>query len=1140
MESAPDPGPWRVSVLGPVTVAGQVHLAPKPRALLAGLLARPNVTVSADQLVDAIWGDAPPRSATGSLRSYLHHVRVAVGPDRLRREPSGFVLVVRRDELDAYRFEDLAAAGRAALATGDRRRGRELLTAALRLWRGPAFDGQRGLALVAEEAARLDELRYAVTLDRIDAELIDADLTNAGLTNANLTVVESPAVETIDAEPLARVAAMRDELIGLVAEFPFREDIRSRLMVAHYRLGDADAALASYAEGRDILSTERGLDPGPRLRRLATSITAGVDAEELLRTELATFASKRADVVSAAGETPVNASTDSIADSGSSEENRRAATDPGDNSGAVPRTGGDSVPNELPHGSRTFTGREREKKMLREHLTAPAQSASISGLPMRDGSTRRAAVLTGAGGVGKSALAAHIAHQVADGFPDGQLYVNLHGSTPDVVRPTLVEVLARFLRSLRVGATAIPTDPVAAAALYAELTQQRRILVVLDNVAVDSAAIDSAAIEYGALDSVALDDAGLVDADIPESSPSADDSSVGERISLADLLPSGPGCGVVLTSRRALSVPDAVSLHLDVLPEPDAIDLLARIIGTERLAAEPDAAADVARRCGCLPLALSIAGARLAARPDTDIRVFADRLAAHRQRLSELAVEDLGVRSSFLISYRDLADSGAARVFRLLGLLDGPDFGVPVVAALTGLPPARAGELLTELVAARLVEFRTTEDDAAGTDSTAETPTETPAENPADASTSAGRYALHDLLRLFARELVEESETATSRSAASDRAFDWYLESAVAATRVVAPAYEWRLKLAAAAHSNTAHSNTARSNTAHSNTVHSNTARSNAAHSDAVESGVNSGSGVSLSSTAEVTAWLESERQNLLAVAQQAADGADPARTVRLSAAVHMVLEYRGRWWDQYALARISGRAAERTGSAAHRGLAANDRGWALLMLRRVPPAVDLLSTALRTWREIGHADGEALALHGIGAAYRSLGRLEESLASLSEAAAVAHRAGNAHREAACQTATGLTYHHLGRYRQAAAAHGRGVELAREMGLWHTEVVSLGNLAESLRLAGEYDGAAERFAEALRVGKARNYGGTYWEAEHLWGLGRSRHALGLDGRECWLASARVLHTLGLISTDQRATIERDPTPETPAVIAEQL
>ncbi|MEV0381597.1 BTAD domain-containing putative transcriptional regulator [Nonomuraea sp. NPDC050643] len=330
------------------------------------------------------------------------------------------------------------------------------------------------------------------------------------------------------------------------------------------------------------------------------------------------------------------------------------------------------VPAELPADTGAFTGRAAETQHLCTRMTRGRQPAIFA--------------ITGLGGVGKSALAIHAAHQLTDHFPDGQLYVDLHGATTDIEPLPPVEVLRRFLRSLGLAESAVPASVEEAAARFRSLTSGKRILVVLDN--------------------------------------------AGDAEQVRPLIPGGLGCGVIITSRRTLA-PFGGVLHrsLDVLCERDAALLLSRLVGPERIEAEAEAATEVVRLCGGLPLALCIVAARLAARPAWSVAAMRDRLTSERHRLAELQMGDRAVRASFEMSYRDLArdgDGAAARLFRLLGTSDRADVGPEAAAALTGLPVERADELLEILVESRLLE-----------------------------PLGSGRYRMHSLLLLYARERAE-------------------------------------------------------------------------------------------------------------------------------------------------------------------------------------------------------------------------------------------------------------------------------------------------------------------------------------------------------------------------------------------------
>ncbi len=368
-------------------------------------------------------------------------------------------------------------------------------------------------------------------------------------------------------------------------------------------------------------------------------------------------------------------------------------------------------PAQLPPDTVGFTGREKQLSQLDGALRRSLEEGGPAGAPVM------IAALAGPAGVGKTALAVHWSHRTAEHFPDGQLYVNLRGyaATP-AIRPT--EGLARFLRALGVPAEQIPSDVDEAAALYRSLLAGKRVLVLLDNA----------------------------------SSPDQ----------VRPLLPAGPGCATLVTSRDRLAGliarDGATSTTVDVLTCAEAHSLLATMLGSECLDAEPEAARELTRLCGNLPLALRIASANLATRVHTSIAGYVTRLAGNR--LDDLEVDGdphTGVRAAFDLSYSALSEP-AQYLFRCLGLLPGPDATAATAAALTDSDPASAGRLLDQLSAAHLVEEHL-----------------------------SGRYTMQDLMRTYAAEKARTQESPARRQAVLERLFDHYLRHVAGAAEVLYP-----------------------------------------------------------------------------------------------------------------------------------------------------------------------------------------------------------------------------------------------------------------------------------------------------------------------------------------------------------------
>ena len=301
--------------------------------------------------------------------------------------------------------------------------------------------------------------------------------------------------------------------------------------------------------------------------------------------------------------------------------------------------------NDLPRDVAHFTGRSTELTRL----------MSI----MDDRGTAVIQAIDGMAGIGKTALAVHAAHRLADRFPDGQLFVDLHGHTAGREPLTADAGLDLLLRAVGVRDEAIPKDLDEKAARWRAAVAGRRILIVLDDVL----------------------------------SPAQ----------VRPLLPGSARCAVLVTSRRRLVGLDGVEVvSLDTLPRPDALALFGRIVGVERTGTEPAAAEEVVRRCGYLPLAIGIVAGWLRARPAWSVEHLAERLADEGRRPALMRVDDHGVAAAFALSYRHLP-ADQQRLFRLLGLHPGTDTDSYAVAALADLSAETVGPLLDALCDAHLL-----------------------------------------------------------------------------------------------------------------------------------------------------------------------------------------------------------------------------------------------------------------------------------------------------------------------------------------------------------------------------------------------------------------------------------------------------
>jgi tetratricopeptide (TPR) repeat protein/transcriptional regulator with XRE-family HTH domain len=353
---------------------------------------------------------------------------------------------------------------------------------------------------------------------------------------------------------------------------------------------------------------------------------------------------------------------------------------------------------QLPPAVADFTGRE-------------PQVTELTGLLSRDRDNQvgvPVAVIVGLPGVGKTALALNVAHSLRPRFPDGQLWVPLQGASGHPRDPG--EVLGELCRAMGVPGTAIPASAAERAALYRSVLAGRRVLVL------------------------------------------ADDAATAAQ--LQPLLPGTSQCAVLVTSRSELAGPPGSRLlPLDPLTPAEAVDLLAQIVGEDRVTTEPQAAADLAAACGLLPLAVRIAGARLAARTAWPLSALTRKITHARHRLDELQAGEMSVRASLTHSYHAL-DEPARRAFRILALLDTGDFTEWQVSALLGTDDAAS--VVNQLAASSLLT-------AAGIDPAGQ-----------------ARYRLHDLLRDYAAEQLT-SEPATERHTAHNRLTSAWLQLATLA-----------------------------------------------------------------------------------------------------------------------------------------------------------------------------------------------------------------------------------------------------------------------------------------------------------------------------------------------------------------------
>jgi tetratricopeptide (TPR) repeat protein/transcriptional regulator with XRE-family HTH domain len=585
------------------------------------------------------------------------------------------------------------------------------------------------------------------------------------------------------------------------------------------------------------------------------------------------------------------------------------------------------VPRELPLRLVDFTGRQAELARLRALLDEAEAGRAVV-----------ISAIDGLGGVGKSSLAIEAGWRLAGRFPDGQLYVDLQGSTVGLRPLTALEALGRLLRSLGADPRQLPTDLEEAAGRLRSLTAGRRLLFLLDN------ARDAAQIR--------------------------------------PLLPGDPSCVVLITSRDTLAYLDGVArLPLDVLAEAEALELLGRL-----------------------------AGPRLGTRVGWTLGQYADQLADEHHRLDHLRFGDREVRGTFAVSYQALAaeDPDAARAFRLLSLVDGPDFPLAAAAVLLDQPAEAAAAVLERLVDASLL-----------------------------GSPEPGRYRFHDLVRAYAREQTGARRPGQGAAAtagehegveAVGRLLRWYLATARRAALLVQPVDLEPLTPEEAALA------------------------------------------LPLDHREAALGWFEAERSNLLAAVGQAARERAWARLcIALACTLPPLVRSSGpgeEWERSYRVAlRVAQELQAKPAEAQLnvelsiiRALAGDDQA----SLRHT-------EDALAAYRMAGDRAGEARSLNNLGALYHELGRLPEAMGSYERALELARRVGHRRYQAYALANLAAMRRDLGRLGEAVDLDLAAIALFGDIGDRHGQADATDDLALAHRAAGRHDEALAAHRAALGI-----------------------------------------------------------------------
>ncbi|SFO92540.1 AfsR/SARP family transcriptional regulator [Actinomadura madurae] len=851
------------------------------------------------------------------------------------------------------------------------------------------------------------------------------------LTELRLTTLEEMYDASLACGEDAEIVA---ELTELVDRHPFREHLAAQLILALHRSGRTADAITLYQEVRRRLSDELGVDPGDQLQRLHLGI---------LRND---------------------PSLDRPAPPPWSKLDPAPRTAPHGPAGSA-RSG--LTPRQLPAASPVFTGRAGE-------LT------ELTGLP--DAGTVVIGSIDGMAGIGKTALAVQAAQRLAAHYPDGQLFLDLHGFTPGVAPLDPAGALERMLRALGVPGEWIPAHLEDRSAMLRSTLAGRRVLLLLDNAADD--------------------------------------------VQVRPLLPGTPGCLTLITSRHRLAgLDDAHLMSVGVLSLSEAADLFARAVRRDDLTARSPLVSEIVDMCGRLPLAIRIAAARLRAHPAWTAEQLIERLGDHDRRLAELHAGQRSMGAALDMSYRHLT-ARHRRAYRLLGLHPGAAFGTDAAAALTGMPRERAEEALDDLLEAQLLNEtapgRYTFHDLVRLHAMRIAREE---EREPDRQDALARLLDHYTRTaslavdvLYAPRTPQRRDAAPAvgsapRPATPPQAAAWLdaelanlLAAAEHAADHDAPGHVLGLSRTLQLHLHT------RGHFSHAETLHER------ARDAALQTGDRAGemwATIGLADAYQATIRLAAAtegHERALALAREIGDrGGELAALRGLGRSRYLAGRNRPATDILGQALRLAGEIGDRRGELqvlCTLGLLHYQTG-------RHEETTRCFSRGLRIAREIGDRGGELQALCGLGHAHRVRAEYDGAIDRYEQALDIADEIGHRSGEVQALCGLGHTYRFREQFDRATGYYERALDLAGDIGVRSYEFEALYGLGNTCLATGRSGQALNLHERALEMTRNLHQQGQQARAHD--GLARAHHALGDRDRAChhWERALTILHDLGL-------------------------